>query len=367
MNPAIYLFKIRNFSAKKMSHISTANNASFSAGYAHFLIISGTLKNIRFTRSVLLPIHMSSMSLDNFSNKIQNKIPFLGGFCAMSQASLDQVVIESLRNRMLQLEVELDMDGICLRGPILYGVEQRFNQALNQVPQRRDGLAIILDTPGGVVEVAERMVQCCRHFYKEVVFIIPNQAMSAGTVFAMSGDKILMNYYSVLGPIDPQIQKDGGKLIPALSYLSEYESLIEKSRQGSLTTAEYTLLQKLDLGELHTFKQARDLSIELLENWLSTYKFKDWKVTQTKKVPVNKAMRKKRANEIAQALVDHEKWHSHSRCISMNTLISELNIQIEDYGINKDLTSCIHDYFDLLVDFLAQRNVSSFVHSSYYI
>lgn len=284
----------------------------------------------------------------------------------MAQPPLDRVVIELLNENLKKLETETQLDCVCFYGPILYGVEKTFNQALIQTNNRRDGLAIILDTPGGVVEVAERLVQCSRHFYKEVVFIIPNQAMSAGTVFAMSGDKIMMNHYSVLGPIDPQIQKEG-KLIPALSYLSEYEGLVDKSRQGLLTTAEYALLQKFDLGELHTFKQARDLSVELLENWLSTYKFKDWHQTDSRKLTVDAQMRKDRAKKIAEELMDHEKWHSHSRCISMKTLVNELNIKIEDYGAKDSLSNCIHGYFDVFVDFLSQKNISNFVHSAYYI
>ena len=67
---------------------------------------------------------------------------------------------------------------------------------------------LILDTPGGVVEVVERIVRVLRHHYTEVKFVIPDRAMSAGTVLAMSGDDILMDYHSCLGPIDPQLQLD---------------------------------------------------------------------------------------------------------------------------------------------------------------
>jgi hypothetical protein len=84
--------------------------------------------------------------------------------------------------------------------------------------------------------------------------------MSAGTILVMSGDEILMDYHSCLGPIDPQVERDG-RLIPALSYLSQYEDLIEKSQSGGLSTAELVLLQKLDLAELHQFELARDLWI----------------------------------------------------------------------------------------------------------
>jgi len=41
------------------------------------------------------------------------------------------------------------------------------------------------------------------------------------------------------------------------------------------------LLQQLDLAELHSFEEARELSNSLLKEWLATYKFKDWTITET--------------------------------------------------------------------------------------
>ena len=78
--------------------------------------------------------------------------------------------------------------------------------------------------------------------------------MSARTVFAMSGDRIFMNYFSCLGPIDPQIVKND-ELVPALSYLNQYQRLSEKAEVGQLNMADITLLNKLDLGELYQFEQ----------------------------------------------------------------------------------------------------------------
>ena len=46
----------------------------------------------------------------------------------------------------------------------------------------------------------------------------------------MAGDAIYMDYFSVLGPIDPQLPKDD-KMIPALGYLEQYKRLIEKSQK----------------------------------------------------------------------------------------------------------------------------------------
>ena len=46
-------------------------------------------------------------------------------------------------------------------------------------------------------------------------FIVPEYAYSAGTIFCMSGDNIYMDYYSVLGPIDPTVQNKDGRWVAA--------------------------------------------------------------------------------------------------------------------------------------------------------
>ena len=73
----------------------------------------------------------------------------------------------------------------------------------------------MLTTGGGSTTVVERLVNILRQHYKEVNFIVPDYAYSAGTIFCMSGDNILMDYFSVLGPIDPQVQNKEGRLVAA--------------------------------------------------------------------------------------------------------------------------------------------------------
>ena len=179
------------------------------------------------------------------------------------------------------MEAALSADMVSFVGPIFPGHERRLREALDALDDRRESVAVILDTPGGVVEVVERMVRAIRSRYNEAIVIVPDRAMSAGTILALSADRIMMDDLSCLGPIDPQIEKDG-KLVPALSYLNQFERLNEKSKENKLTTAEYALINKLDLGDLYQFDQARALSNELLVRWLSTYKFKNWRTTETK-------------------------------------------------------------------------------------
>ena len=76
--------------------------------------------------------------------------------------------------------------------------------------------------------------------------------MSAGTVLVMSGDSIYLDYFSILGPIDPQVENASGTQVPALGYLIQFDRLLRKADRGTLNTAELTLLvEKFDPADLY--------------------------------------------------------------------------------------------------------------------
>ena len=139
--------------------------------------------------------------------------------------------------------------------------------------------------------------------------------------------------------------------------------MIKKSKKEPLTTPELISLEKLDLGELHTFKEARDLSIELLQKWLSKYKFKDWIKTESSKTDVSQQMKTDRAKEIAEKLSDNKRWHSHSRGINRRTLQNELNLKIDDLDADKELSQLVYSYFDLFFEVLIKERTVSYIHS----
>lgn len=270
----------------------------------------------------------------------------------------------SLRAYLQELEDELKADVLVYIGPILHGVDSEIRDALELRRRRSKRLIVILETEGGYIEVAERIANAFRkHYNKSVEFVVPNFAMSAGTVLVMSGDAIHMDYFSVLGPIDPQIQQKSGGLVPALGYLDKYEQLIEKSKNGKLTPAElHFLIEKFDPAMLHKYEQAKELSITLLKQWLVKYKFKNWRVTKTRKLPVTHQMRKERAEEIGQKLNETKKWHTHSRGISMQVLRKSLNLEIEDFGKKNNVNKLIKIYYKLLNDYMVKRGVVGLVH-----
>jgi len=278
---------------------------------------------------------------------------------------LDNHIKNKLTQGLMDIGRMLDSDVVTIISPIVPGLEIRLRQAIEALREKRGIITVILDTPGGVVEVVERMVTVLRSAYEKVTVIVPDRAMSAGTILALSADIIMMDHLSCLGPIDPQIEKEG-KLVPALSYLNQFERLNEKAKNGQLSTAEYALLNKLDLGELYQFEQARKLSIDLLIDWLTQYKFKNWIKTETGQQRVTKDMKMERAENIAKLLNDPEKWRSHGRAIDAKTLRQEVKLKIDNFEENVELYKAIRNYFELLCDYMNREDMMSFIHTREY-
>ncbi|MCP4545826.1 MAG: serine dehydrogenasease [bacterium] len=277
-------------------------------------------------------------------------------------------LIESqLDDRLKVVEKEWGGDAIMCKSGIFPGLDDVIRDSIEELvsdqSEQSKRLLFILETPGGFIETAQRIADTLRQHYKIVEFIVPNQAMSAGTVLVMSGNAIHMDYYSILGPIDPQIRRPGkSEFVPALGYLEQYDRLIEKAKKGGLTTAEITyLVQRFDPAEMYLYEQARDLSISLLKEWLVKYKFSNWKKTNGRKKKVTKGMRTKRAASIAKSLNDTNRWHSHGRGISMDILQNDLKLQIEDYGANLARKDAMRCYYRLLRDYMHKSDHRSLV------
>lgn len=123
----------------------------------------------------------------------------------------DKYIESELVERSKGSKIPLGADVIICVHPIFEPFDDFIRQHMDDLSNKRPNLLVILETSGGSIETTERIVTVFRHHYAgEISFLIPNQAMSAGTILVMSGDRILMDYYSVLGPIDPQIQNHKG-------------------------------------------------------------------------------------------------------------------------------------------------------------
>ena len=289
----------------------------------------------------------------------------------MSTINIDNIIETTLLNANKELAECLRCDVMLLCAPMVQPVDDEVRCCIEKMVESGERkLGVVLETIGGYIEVVERIYSVLRHHYQEVVFIIPNFAYSAGTVLVLSGDEIYMDYYSVLGPIDPQIIS-GDDYVPGIGYLLKFNELLEtvnKDITGEKTRGEMALLlTKFDPAKLFFIEQAKKRSIDLLKEWLPKHKFKDWKETESSGKPVTKAMKQDRAEGIAEVLGNPERWRSHGRGIGIKDLESEeIKLKINCFSGDIKLNNAIRNYYNLTMDYFTKKiGVRSFIHSSY--
>ncbi len=286
--------------------------------------------------------------------------------------SVNSIVSTLLNQKLTELESHFNADILVYYGPFEGGENQFLSivEDLANDENKKDALYVILTTGGGSATVVERFVNILRKHYNEVNFIVPDYAYSAGTIFCMSGDSIHMDYFSVLGPIDPQVKNKDEKWVAALGYLDKINELIKKAQDNELSQAEFIILKDFDLAELKEYEQAKNLTIALLEKWLVKYKFKNWNKHRTNPdlldVPVTEEEKIARAKEIADKLSDNNLWKSHGRPINIDVL-KDLRLEIDDYSDNEIRRNLIRSYYELLSDFVNKGGYRNFVHTRNFI
>lgn len=93
-----------------------------------------------------------------------------------------------------------------------------FMMAVHQL-ERDKGLDLILHTPGGGIAAMQSTVNYLhKMFKKNIRAVVPQIAMSAGTMIACSCRSILMASHSNLGPIDPHLRG-----IPTYGVIEEFK------------------------------------------------------------------------------------------------------------------------------------------------
>ena len=281
---------------------------------------------------------------------------------------IEDTLKKLLTDKLLAIEAHLNADVLVYNGnigPLPANVFLNLVEDLQKDPMKHDILFVILTTNGGSAEMVERYVNILRHHYLEINFIVPDYAYSAGTIFCMSGDSIYMDYFSVLGPIDPQVLNKEGKYIAALGYLDKVNEFVVKAANGNLTNAELIWMKEIDLGELRSFEQARDLTIDLLKKWLVVYKFKSWNQHRNGN-QVTLAEKQQRAEEIAKELSDNKVWKSHGKGITISEL-TNLKLKIEDYSNNQNLRSLIRDYYNTMDEYVRTHNLGLFIQNRVFV
>lgn len=136
---------------------------------------------------------------------------------------------------------------------------------------RTKGLDLLLHTPGGGIAATEALVTYLRLMFDgDIRAIVPQMAMSAGTMLALSCKSIVMGKHSSIGPIDPQI---GG--VPAHGVIDEFNrAKAEIAADPKTIPVWQALLAKYPPVLVYRCQQAITWSNTLVEKWLTTGMFK---------------------------------------------------------------------------------------------
>lgn len=132
-------------------------------------------------------------------------------------------------------------------------------------------LDLMLHTPGGDVDAAEKLISMVRARVGESAafrVIVPDYAKSAGTLMALAGDTIVMSDSSELGPIDPQVymrDRSGNEVLQSvLSYIRAHTEAEAALRKTPDDIAARLTFEKFEPAILRQFmmieKRARDFA-----------------------------------------------------------------------------------------------------------
>jgi len=178
-----------------------------------------------------------------------------------------------------------------------------------------EAVDILLHSPGGLAEAADSLVDIIRGQFKHVRFIVPNMAKSAATMLALSGDQIVLDVASELGPIDPQFnfQKGDGSFVtaPAQAIIDQFEAAQKKIAKDPTILAPWLpILQQYGPALYQQAQNAIKLSKDLVKKWIMKYMLKD----------SSKKIRELRARGIAKYLSDHNNFKSHAKRIGLSDI-----------------------------------------------
>jgi hypothetical protein len=132
------------------------------------------------------------------------------------------------------------------------------------------GLDLILHTPGGETAATESIVDYLRSkFSKNIRVIVPQLAMSGGTMIACAAKEIIMGKQSSLGPIDPQL---GG--VSCSGVIEEFDRAIKEVEENTKKALIWQqIVAKYPISFVGDCQKSIAWSKSMTKEWLKTGMF----------------------------------------------------------------------------------------------
>jgi hypothetical protein len=213
-----------------------------------------------------------------------------------------------------------------------------------------ENLDLILHTGGGSAEATDAVVSYLRQKYKHIRIIIPQAAMSAGTMLACSADVIVMGKQSSIGPIDPQfiLQTSVGiQSLPAHAILEQFRKAQEDCATNPKNLNSWLpMLSQYGPALLVRCQDQIDFGKELIDNWLKAYMFKN----EAETIPDN----------IANYLSNHANFKTHGKHISIDKA-KEIGLKIEQLEDDQEFQDKVLSAFHATMHAFGSTNTAKVI------
>jgi len=188
--------------------------------------------------------------------------------------------------------------------------------------EKTKGLDLILHTPGGSIGATESIVNYLKSIFgNDIRAIVPQIAMSAGTMIACSCKEIIMGKHSNLGPIDPQING-----LPTHGIIEEFERAKKEVSFDIKTIPIWqTILSRYSPTLIGECEKAIKWSESIVSDWLKSNMYEN----DPKKVEI--------VDAIIKELGSHAMTLSHDRHLSTDILKDKLGLKIILLENDRDL------------------------------
>ena len=281
------------------------------------------------------------------SNDILNEINNLGSpFDVVRRRHIKELSEYTKRNTIVYYSGWLQKGDI--RGTEVNDSDKNGLMAVINGLDRSKGLDLLLHTPGGYTAATESIVDYLHSMFgNNIRAIVPQLAMSGGTMIACSCNTIIMGKHSSLGPIDPQLGK-----FPAHGIVEEFKRAYEEiknaqikkiqSNNNPIAIAEANakmavwqpIIAKYSPALIGECEKNIEWSESMVKEWLARNMLSDLSLDEMNKV----------RDVIMMELADHTVSKSHGRHIPLNKCIEiGLKVQkLEDDQKLQDLVLSVH-------------------------